>query len=98
MSPFLKAFAIVAHRPEEKSLDIIAVFCECEIVADTTALLAVYGKTPFLAALTHEPSAESNPVHMEVADFEVGDLHDETQLAVQPSKIARSRAPAPNCQ
>ena len=54
MSPFLKAFAIVAHRPEERSLDIIAVFCECEIVADALRYLRVYGKTPFLAALTHD--------------------------------------------
>jgi hypothetical protein len=49
-----KAFAVIAHRPEEWSLKILAVFGEFEVVTDALCSLRVNGQAPLFAAFTHD--------------------------------------------
>ena len=70
----LKPFAIIAHRPKEWSLKILAALCECEIVADTLCNLRVNGEASLLAAFTHDLQGIEAAVHVEVADCEARDL------------------------
>jgi len=56
----LKALAIVTHRPEEWSLDVLAMFGEIEIVTNALRCLWMNSKTPLLAAL-RTTFRESNP-------------------------------------
>src|SRR5262245_3105306 len=74
MSTRFKALAIVAHRPEERSLDIIAVFCEVEIVTNALCCLWVNGQTPFLAAFAYHPQGIVATVHVEVPHFQSSNL------------------------
>jgi hypothetical protein len=46
----IKAFAVVTHRPEEWSFDIITVFCAFKIVTDALGCLRVNSEASLLAA------------------------------------------------
>ena len=50
----LKALPVVTHRPEEWSLNIIAVFGEIEIVTNALRCLWMDGETPLLAAFAYD--------------------------------------------
>src|SRR5258706_14360807 len=69
-----KALPVVAHRPEEWPLDVLAVFCEFEIVTDALCCLWMNSKTPLLAAFAYDLQRIKSTVHVKVTDFEARDL------------------------
>src|SRR5437016_14388428 len=69
-----KTFAIVTHRSEEWSLDIITVSGEYEIVTDALCGLRVNGEAPLLAAFAHDLQGIEAAVQVEVSDFQSRDL------------------------
>src|SRR5438128_10366314 len=68
----LKAFAVVAHRSEERSLHIIAMPGHRQIIFDALCGLWVNGETPLLAAFAHDLQRIEATVHVEVSDFQAG--------------------------
>src|SRR5438309_3369667 len=70
----LKALAIVTHRPEEWSFDVLAVFGEIEIVTYALCSLWMNGKTPLLAAFAYDLQRIKSTVHVKVTDFEARDF------------------------
>src|SRR6266446_9064335 len=73
-SACLQAFAITSHRPKEWSLDILAMPCHREIIADALRRLGVNSQTPLLAAFAHDLQGIEAAVHVEVSDVQSGDL------------------------
>jgi hypothetical protein len=70
----LKAFAIVAHRPEQWPLCITAMSGKIEIITNALCCLRVNGKTPLLAAFADHLQRIEAAIHVEVPDLQAGDL------------------------
>src|SRR5438128_8127726 len=69
-----QTFAVVTHRPEEWSLDIITMPGKIEIVTNALRCLRVNGQTPLLAAFAHDLQGIESAIHVEVPDFQARDL------------------------
>src|SRR5262249_15982550 len=52
--PWLKPFAVIAHRTEQRPFEILTMSCTIKIVRDALCGLWVNGKTPLLAAFAHD--------------------------------------------
>src|SRR6266516_4676669 len=69
-----KTFAVVAHRSEEGSLDIMAMLGKFEIITDALSSLRVNGEAPLFATFAHDLQGIKSAVHVEVPDFQARDL------------------------
>src|SRR5215510_2100761 len=71
---WLKSFAVIAHRTEQRPFEIITMSCKIEIVTDTLCGLWVNGKALLLAAFAHDLQGIEAAVDMEIPDFEARNL------------------------